>query len=108
MLYSACSVTLGIGAEGFGYPVAESLACGVPCIVGSYGGQAEFLPRSCQVDPVAFFHEGPFSSRRPVFRVEDWVAKVAGIPRVAGLPPDIDWWGETLWPSWEEWFRRGL
>ena len=47
-MYSACDVTLGIAPEGFGYPIAESLACGVPCIAGSYGAQAEFVPKICK------------------------------------------------------------
>ena len=65
-MYSACDVTLGIGPEGFGYPIAESLACGVPCIVGSYGAQAEFVPKEMQLDPNAYFYEGAFCSKRPV------------------------------------------
>ena len=36
--YSACDVTWGIGrGEGFGFPIYESLACGIPCIHGNYG-----------------------------------------------------------------------
>src|SRR5262249_40379107 len=50
MRYSACDVTTVIsGGEGFCYPVAESLSCGTPAIVGSYSAQAELSP--WRVDP---------------------------------------------------------
>src|SRR5512146_1600966 len=75
-MYAACNITLGIGPEGFGYPIAESLACGVPCIVGSYGAQAEFTPKDMQVDPVAYYYEGAFCSKRPVHLPEKWAIKV--------------------------------
>jgi glycosyltransferase involved in cell wall biosynthesis len=108
--YSACDVTLGIGlGEGFGYPIFESLACGVPCVHGDYGGAAEHMPPSMKVRPIAYRHEGLYCCERPVFNPEDW-ADVAednkGI--VASLPWYIDWSSPTLWESWEQWFRRGL
>ena len=108
--YSACDVTLGIGlGEGFGYPIFESLACGVPCVHGDYGGAAEHMPPSMKVRPIAYRHEGLYCCERPVFNPEDW-ADVAednkGI--VASLPWHIDWSSPTLWESWEQWFRRGL
>ena len=100
-MYSACDVTLGIGPEGFGYPIAESLACGVPCIVGSYGAQAEFVPKEMQIDPIAYFYEGAFCSKRPVHdpswadaaeRPSSWADAVSSL-----LPSNVDWNGQ-LWP----------
>jgi hypothetical protein len=52
--YSACDVTVNIsGGEGFGYPVAESLACGVPVMTGEYGAQAELLKWTLEPDYTA-------------------------------------------------------
>jgi glycosyltransferase involved in cell wall biosynthesis len=107
-MYSACNVTLGIGPEGFGYPVAESLACGVPCIVGSYGAQAEFTPKQMQVDPIAYFYEGAYCSERPVHDATKWADRVEANGRTASIPESIDWNGPTLWPRWESWFREGV
>lgn len=108
MLYSACNVSLGIAPEGFGYPIAESLACGTPVVVGSYGAQAEFVPKHMQVDPADYYYEGAYCSKRPVHYAGDWACWVESTERVASLPPQIDWNGPTLWPKWAEWFRRGL
>lgn len=109
-MYSACDVTLGIAPEGFGYPIAESLACGVPCIAGSYGAQAEFVPKPMQVDPVGYFYEGAFCSKRPVHEALKWVARVNMTleKKYSGklLPPSVEW--DTLWPAWSRWFLEGL
>lgn len=106
-LYSACDVTLGIAPEGFGFPIAESLACGTPCVCGSYGAQAEFAPKTMQVDPVGYFYEGAFCSKRPVHMAEKWAIRVEMVKGACvHLPESIDWNGPTLWPSWEKWFRE--
>lgn len=110
-MYAACDITLGIGPEGFGYPIAESLACGVPCIVGSYGAQAEFVHSRMQVDPVGYFYEGAYCSKRPVHAAGMWADKVERWMGKGGegmLPECVDWNGSTLWPAWEKWFREGL
>ena len=116
-MYSACDCCLGIAPEGFGFPIAESLACGVPVVCGSYGGQADFVPKAMQVDPIAYYHEGAFCSKRPVHEPEKWATiAVRNIPFDNGgddeckaeLPECIDWNGPTLWPSWEKWFRAGV
>ena len=111
-MYSACDVTLGIAPEGFGYPIAESLACGVPCICGSYGAQAEFAPTIMQVDPIAYTYEAAFCSKRPVHDPELWelAAKEWDGQRYdySVLPAEVDWNGPTLWPAWQKWFEEGL
>lgn len=116
-MYSACDVTLGIAPEGFGYPIAESLACGVPCIVGSYGAQAEYVPEFMQIDPTGYFYEGAYCSKRPLHDPKQWAVKVEKVRAWATqytplkdnpiLPPQVDWNGRTLWPLWEKWFREG-
>ena len=102
--YSACDVTLGIGPEGFGYPIFESLACGTPCIHGNYGGAPEHLPPEYLVEPIGFYRDGLQGTSRPVYRASDFadkVMKVAGTR--ATLPSHLDW--INLWPRWEKWFR---
>ena len=105
--YSACNVTLGVGSEGWGIPLAESLACGTPVIHTSYAGGADIVPREMQVDPIAFYKEGSYSSMRPVYRAEDWAAKALGwTGRRASLDPKYDW--KNNWIGWEKWFREGI
>lgn len=42
--YNACDATLVCsGGEGFGYPIAESLCCGCPCVTQAYAAGAELL-----------------------------------------------------------------
>jgi glycosyltransferase involved in cell wall biosynthesis len=102
-LYSACDVTLGIGlGEGFGYPIFESLACGVPVVHGDYGGAAEHLEKRHLVRDCAWRLEGQFNCMRPVYSSEAWAAAVISVAHTpAALPDYLDW--ETLWPRWEKW-----
>lgn len=115
-LYSACDVTLGIGGfEGFGYPIFESLACGVHVVHGNGGGAEEHLRNDMTVEPEAFHLEGQFNCLRPVFYVDDWVGTALqeyndngslDPPEPVTLPPTLDW--NNLWPNWEEWLRQGV
>jgi len=108
-LYSACDVTLGIGnAEGFGYPIFESLACGTPCIHGDYGGAAEHLAPEFKVKPEIFRVEGNFNCYRAIYDPLQWVEKILGVLSMPApkLPEHLDW--KNLWPRWEAWFRKGI
>ena len=114
-MYSACDVTLSIAPEGFGYASGESLACGVPTIAGSYGAQAEFVPKDMQIDPFAYFYEGAFCSKRPVHDPERWAslaelhaARRKQTATKSLLPEHVDWSGPTLWPAWQQWFTEGI
>jgi glycosyltransferase involved in cell wall biosynthesis len=104
--YSACDVTFGVGlSEGFGFPIYESLACGVPCIHGNYGGGAEWLPAEFKFEPVAFRPEGTFCSIRPVYTPHQWAEKALAVTgATASLPPELNW--NNLWPRWNAWLRR--
>src|SRR5262245_30170095 len=72
--YSACDATfLPSLGEGFGYPVVESLACGVPCVTGSYGGAAELIPNEdWLVEPLAERLDTMHNCLRPVYTPVDF------------------------------------
>jgi glycosyltransferase involved in cell wall biosynthesis len=120
--YEACDVTLGIGAgEGWGLPLAESLACGTPVIHGNYAAGAEFVPERLLVDPIAFRYDGFYAIRRPVFRAADWADKVEAAMRKdesnsamlhwpqdkKALLPEYIYW-DKCWEGWREWLLEGV
>ena len=112
-MYSAADVVLGIAPEGFGYSTGEALACGVPVVCGTYGAQAEYVPKGMQVAPVAYYEDGAFCSKRPVHLAEKWAIRAemirdAGVSGKSLLPEYVDWNGKTLLPKWLDWFKEGL
>lgn len=106
--YSACDLTLGIGPEGFGYPVHESLFCGTPCITGIYAGAPEWMKQpDLLVNSIAYRYEGVFASKRPVFLAQDWANQATSLlEKRTNRNGQIDW--TTLWPRWEYWLREGV
>lgn len=106
--YSACDVTLGLGmSEGFGFPIFESLACGVPCIHGDCGGAPEHMPPHMLVPAETYHMEGPYNMYRPIHVATEWAKKIRELPRgPVSLPEHLEW--NTLWPRWEQWLREGI
>jgi len=106
--YSACNVTLAPGAgEGWGIPLAESLACGTPVIHGNYAGGAEITPSEMHVEPIAYHAEGLYSCVRPVFKAQDWADRALQFAgQRAHLDPQYDW--NNLWPRWRTWLEKGI
>jgi glycosyltransferase involved in cell wall biosynthesis len=106
--YSACDLTLGIGPEGWGFPLAESLACGTPVIHGNCAGGVEVVDNpELLVEPAAYRFEGLYCCRRPVYNPGDWADRMdEWLGRRAALNPKFYW--KNNWPLWEQWFRKGL
>jgi glycosyltransferase involved in cell wall biosynthesis len=114
--YSACDLTIlpSLG-EGFGFPIVESLACGVPVIHGDYGGGAELIPhKKWLVDPAILRMDTPHNCVRPVYQPEDWVLTMEWLLSEPTKSPEecrstvehLFW--PSLWPVWEKWFREGI
>lgn len=120
-LYQRCAVTIAPGlGEGFGYPIVESLASGVPVIHGDFGGGSELVPKVEWRVPVRELRrESIYALTRPVFRAEDvanaveralrWKAQVG--PEICaaycrGSVAHLDW--AALEPRWLSWIREGL
>lgn len=103
--YSAADLVLGIAPEGFGYVHAEAMACGVPCVTGSYAGGAALVDPGMLVDPIGFYYEGSYACKRPVYRAEDWAKKAEEwIGKRTILDPKYDW--EQNWIAWEKYLRE--
>ena len=113
--YSACDVTmLPSGGEGFGYPIVESMACGVPCVHGKYGGGVEQIPdKQCLVDPAGFRLDTIWNSVRPVWNPADWAESLYRLLEEP-LEPSVftqavshlQW--PALAPQWAKWLKAGL
>jgi glycosyltransferase involved in cell wall biosynthesis len=103
--YSAADLTIGPGSEGWGFPAAESLACGTPVITGSYAGAADFVPKDMQISPIAFRYEGSYASKRPVYNPAEWAVKAdEWVGKRTQLDSAYDW--EQNWKAWEKYLRE--
>lgn len=112
-LYAACDCTLGIGSgEGWGLPLSESMAMGVPVVHGRYAGGADFVPYKWTVEPCGWRHEGFYSNKRPVFNPDDWVNTVESImipnnqPRTSFLGNEFMW--DAVWAQFEKWIKEEI
>ena len=115
--YSGCDLTILPSAEGFGFPIVESMACGTPVIHGKYAGGVELIPaQAWLIEPHTWRLEGIHNSLRPVYRPEDWVQHIVAV-RDTGTSytadychsavEHLDW--KNLWPScWQKWFEGGI
>lgn len=118
-LYNGCNCTfLPSLGEGFGYPIVESLACGVPVVHCRYGGGMELVPLAdWLVESTATRLDTQWNCVRPVLSPDVWAEKLqwAVTQHGDGSFRDICvrsiehlYW-RNLWPSvWRKWFLDGL
>ncbi len=114
MRYAACDATLLIsGAEGFAFPVAESLACGVPCVTGAYGAQAELNFPDCLVAPAAYNVLTRHNVKRAVYRASDVALKLDHVLKQTNFSEKcraqvehLHW--QKIGVEFSKWAKRGL
>lgn len=117
--YSACDVTiLPSGGEGFGYPVAESMACGTACIVTDYAAGQELVHEECRVSPVCYRLDTIHNVQRAVLSGYGFAGKAE--EQIERKHVDREYRGEELRDStshldwqklkypWMKWLRAGL
>lgn len=117
--YAACACTiLPSAGEGFGYPIAESLACGTAAVVTDYAAGQEIAPADCRIRPVTFRIDSPFNCRRAVISGHGFAQ--ACIPQIERKLADWEYrsgelqesvrhlyWTNLKYP-WERWLLGGL
>jgi|WetSurMetagenome_2_1015567.scaffolds.fasta_scaffold01696_9 glycosyltransferase involved in cell wall biosynthesis len=117
--YSACDCTvLPSEGEGFGFPIAESMACGVACVVTDYAGGAELVEEDCRAKVVALRIDTCHNVARAVLSAKEFAEKVAteverrlldSEERVAQLREQVrhlDWTNLAI--PWKRWLLEGL
>lgn len=117
--YSACDCTiLPSAGEGFGFPIAESLACGTAAIVTGYAGGQEIVGEECKVRPIAYRVDTQHNVRRAVLSGYAFAqATKAEIERkradweyrsqeLAQSVAHLNW--VHLKPLWQRWLLAGL
>lgn len=109
--YAACDCTLGIGAgEGWGLPMSESLACGVPVLTVDYAGALEFVAKSNRIVADAWRYEN--MNLRPVSDPNKWAGRIIDLKDCPDkFQRNLDerlFWETGAWETWEKWLREGL
>lgn len=109
-MYNVCAATIAPGlGEGFGYPIVESLACGVPVVHGKFAAGPEWMPMKDWMPlPRAMRYEGLYVLQRPVFDPVD-VANILYL--MLRHPPNREWLRlqvrhlqpDMLLPRWRQW-----
>lgn len=117
LAYSACNLTLAPGMEGFGFPIVESMACGVPVVTGDRHGGTELVTGDggIVVEAVGERMEGIHPAIRTVHDPQKWVEAAVNLienPRdpqaVRERATYLDW-NKTLWKgAWKRWMEAGV
>lgn len=117
--YNACDATLVCsGGEGFGYPIAESLACGCPCITQDYAAGAELTREEWRIPVNAYKLETSHNILRAVHAPYQWALKLSEAIETSRVEGDE--WRQDLAKSmeylhlkklknvWRRWLLEGL
>jgi glycosyltransferase involved in cell wall biosynthesis len=117
--YSACDCTiLPTAGEGFGYPIAESMACGTPCVTTDYAAGQELVEDNCKVPPVAYRIDTQHDVRRAV--LSGWGFAGRAKAQIERKREDWDETARLMWQRvehldwanlgrvWERWFLEGI
>lgn len=117
--YSGCDVTiLPTAGEGFGFPIAESMACGVPCVTTDYAAGAELVDEYCKIPPITYRIDTPYNVLRAVIAGHAFGQKA--IEAIEKVNEDPEFWRGKLrddvshldWQrlafTWKQWFMEGL
>ncbi len=106
--YSACNLTfLPTHGEGFGYPVIESLACGTPCVTGSFGGQAEIAEGRHILEPVGYQVDGIHGLLQPIYSPKDAADRIEACfitKDGVNVERARQWDWKVQWPKFKDWF----
>lgn len=117
--YSACDCTiLPSAGEGFGFPTAESLACGTACIVTDYAAGQEIVEEECRVTPLAYRIDTQHNCRRAVLsgyafaqKAKEQIEKKRAdwgyrSQELANSVSHLDW--TKLGNLWRKWLLDGI
>ncbi len=110
--YAACNATVVMsGGEGFGYPVAESMSCGVPCVTGAYGAASELTPWLVPAALTAI--ETSHNVRRAAYNAIDVAGELMHVLAVKPKAEECQGYVEHLAMPllsglWKKWFKKGL
>ena len=117
--YAGCECTiLPSGGEGFGFPIAESLACGTGCVTTDCAGGAELVQPEARVAPVCFRVDTIHNVQRAV--LSGWGFARAAQEEIEKKLADPEYRAEELRDSiqhldwsrlrhlWKRWLAGGL
>lgn len=105
--YNLCDLTLLIsGGEGFGYPIAESLACGIPVVTGEYGAGAELVHYFNHVPAELLVCETQYNVKRAIYVAQDFASIISRIEPEERSVEHLSW--DNLKHPWLKWFQKGL
>lgn len=116
-MYQACGVTFAPGlGEGWGYPIVESQALGVQCVVLAYAGGSELVPDPmCRVWIDQYRWDGGYCLKRPVAQAQVVADHLKSAASTAEENRDKTralgqrWAWTKIWPElWRPWIEEGL
>lgn len=113
-MYNGCDMTILPSSEGYGYPLVESQAAGVPVLHTNYAGGAELVQNPYGLLDVGGYRlESVYNNIRPVHQPEEWVGRIE-------MMLEVEWEAEevrrgvehlgwsNLWPVWKRWMLEGI